>query len=157
MGRRELEPIEKQLDELKLNIPIIIVTINKTESKDFVVFDTNSSAIMPISGTYIKTGWNEYLLCNNTRYGNSENEKIEAYPFPIKLKFKATDETILDDIKVIRALIDQVYQFSRMYWKSVKQQNLPVTILYPEMVAEIFPFFEIQTMPPFGKENLWFL
>jgi len=157
MGRRELEPIEKQLDELNLNIPIIIVTINKTESKDFVVFDTNSSAIMPISGTYIKTGWNEYLLCNNTRYGNSVTEKIEAYPFPIKLKFKATDETILDDIKVIKALIDQVYQFSRMYWKSVKQQNLPVTILYPEMVAEIFPFFEIQTMPPFGKENLWFL
>jgi hypothetical protein len=157
MGRKELEPIEKELDNLNLDIPIIIVTINKTESKDFVVFDTNSKDIMPISGTYIKTGWNEYLLCNNTRYGNSVNEKVEAYPFPIKIKLKATDETIFDDQKVIRALIDQVYQFSRMYWKSVKQQNLPVTILYPEMVAEMVPHFDDPTMPPFGKENLWFL
>lgn len=54
-------------------------------------------------------------------------------------------------------LKDQVYQFSRMYWKSVKQQNLPVTIKYPEMAAEIFPFFEEDKLPDFGKNNLWFL
>ncbi|QQR98395.1 MAG: hypothetical protein IPK18_02365 [Sphingobacteriales bacterium] len=157
MSRKELEPIEKELDELNLDIPIIIVSINKTESKDFVVFDTNSTHTMPISGTFIKTGWNEYLLCNNTRYGLSATEKIESYPFPIKLKLKATDETILDDSKTTKAIVDQVYQFSRMYWKSVKQQNIPVTILYPEMVAEIFPHFEIQELKQFGKDNLWFL
>jgi hypothetical protein len=157
MSRAELEPIEKELDELNLDIPIIIVSINKTESKDFVVFDTNSTHTMPISGTFIKTGWNEYLLCNNTRYGLSATEKIESYPFPIKLKLKATDETILDDSKTTKAIVDQVYQFSRMYWKSVKQQNIPVTILYPEMVAEIFPHFDIQELKQFGKDNLWFL
>ena len=157
MSRAELEPIEKELDELNLDIPIIIVSINKTESKDFVVFDTNSTHTMPISGTFIKTGWNEYLLCNNTRYGLSASEKIESYPFPIKLKLKATDETILDDSKTTKAIVDQVYQFSRMYWKSVKQQNIPVTILYPEMVAEIFPHFDIQELKQFGKDNLWFL
>lgn len=157
MSKAELEPIEKELDELNLDIPIIIVSINKTESKDFVVFDTNSTHTMPISGTFIKTGWNEYLLCNNTRYGLSATEKIESYPFPIKLKLKATDDTILDDSKTTKAIVDQVYQFSRMYWKSVKQQNIPVTILYPEMVAEIFPHFEIQELKQFGKDNLWFL
>lgn len=157
MSKTELEPIEKELDDLNLNIPIIIVSINKTESKDFVVFDTNSTHTMPISGTFIKTGWNEYLLCNNTRYGISANEKIESYPFPIKLKLKATVETILDDYKTTIAIVDQVYQFSRMYWKSVKQQNIPVTILYPEMVAEIFPHFDIQELKQFGKDNLWFL
>ncbi|MEZ5047413.1 MAG: Piwi domain-containing protein [Chitinophagaceae bacterium] len=157
MSKAELEPIEKELDELNLDIPIIIVSINKTESKDFVVFDTNSTHTMPISGTFIKTGWNEYLLCNNTRYGLSATEKIESYPFPIKLKLKATDETILDDSKTTKAIVDQVYQFSRMYWKSVKQQNIPVTILYPEMVAEIFPHFDIQELKQFGKDNLWFL
>ena len=40
---------------------------------------------------------------------------------------------------LINQFIDQVYQFSRMYWKSTNQQSLPVTIKYPEMVAEIFP------------------
>ena len=44
-----------------------------------------------------------------------------------------------------------------MYWKSIKQQNLPVTIKYPEMVAQIFPHFEGDKLPDFGKNNLWFL
>ena len=29
-----------------------------------------------------------------------------------------------------------------MCWKSLRQQNLPVTIKYPEMVAQIAPHFE---------------
>ena len=41
--------------------------------------------------------------------------------------------------------------------KFVRQQNLPVTINYPEMVAEIFPHFEGNEIPDFGKDNLWFL
>jgi hypothetical protein len=50
-----------------------------------------------------------------------------------------------------------VYQFSRIYWKSVSQQSLPVTIKYPEMVARMFPYFQRSSMPQFGKSNLWFL
>jgi hypothetical protein len=44
-----------------------------------------------------------------------------------------------------------------MYWKSVRQQNLPVTIKYPEMVAQIAPHFDGDDIPAYGKENLWFL
>jgi len=44
-----------------------------------------------------------------------------------------------------------------MYWKAVKQQNLPITIKYPEMVAEIVPHFSDAELPQFGKSNLWFL
>jgi len=44
-----------------------------------------------------------------------------------------------------------------MYWKSVKQQNLPVAIKYLEKVAQIFPHFEGDKLPDFGKNNLWFL
>ena len=63
----------------------------------------------------------------------------------------------LKDTKVIKNLIEQVYQFSRMYWKSVRQQNLPVTIKYPEMVAQIAPHFNANDIPEYGKTNLWFL
>jgi hypothetical protein len=51
-------------------------------------------------------------------------------------------------------------QFDRclhMYWKSISQQNLPVTTKYPEMVAEIYPHFQEDNLPDFGKSNLWFL
>jgi len=157
MGKKELEPIEMQLKELGLDIPVIIITVNKTESKDLVIFDSNHKELIPISGTFICIGRNDFLLCNNTRYGSSATEKIEGFPFPIRIKIASTDKTVLEDGKAITDLIDQVYQFSRMYWKSVKQQNLPVTIKYPEMVAEIFPYFENKSIPSFGRDNLWFL
>ncbi len=79
------------------------------------------------------------------------------YPFPIKLSIRCTHEEEAKDPKVVRELINQVYQFSRMYWKSVRQQNLPITLKYPEMVAEIFPHFSGNEIPEFGKDNLWFL
>jgi hypothetical protein len=44
-----------------------------------------------------------------------------------------------------------------MYWKSFKQQNIPVTIKYPEMIARIAPYLDGKIIPNFGKDNLWFL
>ncbi|MBK8808703.1 MAG: hypothetical protein IPO21_19520 [Bacteroidales bacterium] len=82
-----------------------------------------------------------FLLLNNTRY--VENGKLSAkdYHFPIKLSIQPSKPAELT-YKVIKEIITQVYQFSRMYWKSISQQNLPETTIYPEMVAEIIPHFE---------------
>ena len=94
---------------------------------------------------------------NNLRYTYGSFSSADVFPFPIKLNIDCTDKEQLNDIKVIRQLIDQVYQFSRMYWKSVRQQNLPVTIKYSEMIAKIAPHFDGDDIPEFGKGNLWFL
>jgi hypothetical protein len=97
------------------------------------------------------------LLFNNSRYLIEAFAKTDGYPFPIKLSIDCTDEKQLDNEQTIKKLVNQVYQFSRMYWKSVRQQNLPVTIKYPEMVAQIAPYFEGNDIPLYGKNNLWFL
>ncbi len=155
MGKEEIDPIQKVLKTLRLDIPVIIITINKTEANDYVAFDTESQELMPLSGTIIEIAKLKYLLFNNAKY--SESGTTKDYPFPVKLTLSCTDEEYLKDIPTVKELIDQVYQFSRMYWKSIKQQNLPVTIKYPEMVAQIFPHFEGDKLPDFGKNNLWFL
>ena len=155
MGKKEIDPIQKVLNKLNIDVPIIIITINKTEANDYVAFDTSSPELMPLSGTIIEIAKLKYLLFNNTKY--SQDGKAFDYPFPVKLTLNCTDEEYLKDIPTVKELIDQVYQFSRMYWKSIKQQNLPVTIKYPEMVAQIFPHFEGDKLPDFGKNNLWFL
>jgi hypothetical protein len=61
--------------------------------------------------------------------------------------------------KNAEGLIDQVYKFSRIqiYWKCRSQQNLQVTTKYPEMVERIYPHFQEDNLPEFGKSNLWFL
>jgi hypothetical protein len=155
--KTELQPILDILYKLNINIPVFTITINKTESKDLTAFDTLvPDFLMPISGTIIKTSYRQFLLFNNTRYYEEPNVN-GGYPFPIKLSFSCSDPELLKDFRAITELIDQVYQFSRMYWKSVSQQNLPVTIKYPEMVAEMFPHFESDIIPEFGRKSLWFL
>lgn len=159
MSRKNSKKITDMLMRLNFNIPLFIVTINKTEASDYVGFDTENPGLMPISGTYIKLGYNEFLLYNNSRYGN---EGKWEYLFPVKIKLAKIFPSGSKEEKVllmeeVRELLSQIYKFSRMYWKSVKQQNLPITIKYPEMVAEIVPHFEDDYLPEFGRRNLWFL
>jgi len=173
MNNREIAPIIRNLKSIDKNIPIVIISVNKTESNDIVLFDKDYQHKMPYSGTFIPIGRSSYILCNNTRYmpnlnGEHTAEEREAerkqlarmlksFPLPVKLHLQSTDKDIINDPEEVKKLIDQVYQFSRMYWKSVSQQSLPVTTKYPEMVAEIFPHFEGGKLYDFGKSNLWFL
>lgn len=173
MSNKEIAPIIRQLKSIDDNIPIVIISVNKSESSDLVLFDKDYNRKMPYSGTYIPIGMNSYILCNNTRYKPTLNgehtdtereaerkqlaKQLKSFPLPVKLHLQSTDETIIKDPEEVKKLIDQVYQFSRMYWKSVSQQSLPVTTKYPEMVAEIFPHFEGGKIPEFGRNNLWFL
>ncbi len=158
ISQRELKPILDTLyNKLNLQIPVIVVTINKTASKELLAFDTASEGLMPYSGTYIRVAEREYLLFNNTRYDETSKPTAKEYHFPVKIKLTSTHLEMLEDKELVNQLIDEVYQFSRMYWKSVSQQNLPVTLAYPEMVAEMFPYFRYDKLPDFGKETLWFL
>ncbi len=158
MSYKEILPIKKVLFQLGYDhIPIIVITVNKTYSKDYLVFDTNFEELLPYSGTIVNYAKDKYLLFNNTRYVDEEEIEIESYHSPLKLSFQSTHPEAIKDVAVMKELIDQIYQFSRMYWKSVKQQNLPVTVKYPEMVAKIYPYFDMEDLNEFGRSNLWFL
>lgn len=157
IGKKELQPIVDTLHALGLNIPVVVVSINKTESKELVGFDLASPEKMPYSGTFIQVGKNEYLLFNNTRYDTNSKPKKKEFHFPVKIYLSSTSPQIVEDKANVNTFLDQVYQFSRMYWKSTDQQSMPVTIKYPEMVAKIYPHFTNDYLPEFGKNNLWFL
>jgi len=168
--KKEATRIMEMLDSLNLNIPVYVVSINKTESEDLVLFDSQSTysdingthqSFMPLSGTWanlgrVREGY-RYLLCNNTRYGDDSFRATDGFPFPVKLTICCFGGNGADiDTPTIELLIGQVYQFSRIYWRSVRQQGLPVTIKYPEMIAEIMPHFDNPTVYP-EKGCLWFL
>jgi hypothetical protein len=168
--KREFKKVEDMLHSLNLDIPVYIVTINKTESEDIVLFDEKSTyqtrqgeikeSLMPYSGKWVNLGpsreGHRYLLCNNTRYEGEQFNAMDGFPFPIKLTIACPNRDDEIETPVVQQLIDQVYQFSRIYWKSVKQQGLPVTIKYPEMIAEIMPHFNDKTI--YTESNcLWFL
>ena len=159
MSYEELKPIIRGMHTLGLKIPLYILNINKTEAEDIIAYDLNwNKKLMPVSGTYIRISENQFLLFNNARYPSDRfYSDTDGYPFPIKIKISSPDEDAFEDADVVLELLTQVYQFSRLYWKSLRQQNVPITIKYPEMVAEIAPRFESKEIPPFGQETLWFL
>lgn len=157
MSYEEEEPIRKLLEHLNLRLPYVILTINSTESKDYVLFDSSFDGKMPQSGTFIKTKPNELIICNNTRYSHNTATRIDGFPLPIKIKFKTYNYEKINDPDIIRELVDQVYQFSRMYWKSVRQRTKPVTIEYSELVAKMLSHFENKELNQFARNSLWFL
>lgn len=157
MSWQEEEPIRKLLKQLNLSVPYVVISINETKSRDYVLFDNEFDGKMPQSGTFIKIRWNEFLLCNNTRYSRRTATRIDGYPFPIKVKIKPYNFEKIDDMQVVAELIDQVYQFSRMYWKSVRQRNMPVTIEYSKLIAGMITNFENKELVPFARNSLWFL
>lgn len=160
MTEEEIAPIETALKELHLPtpIPIFIVHVNKTEAKDIIAWDNDwKGNWMPYSGTYISIGNRKYLLFNNSRYPNENFNSMDGFPFPIKLSIHCSIEKQLENGQTINELVNQVYQFSRMYFKSLTQQNLPVTVKYPEIIAELAPYMESADLPDNSKNNLWFL
>lgn len=161
LSKKELAPIEKGLAELGLDIPVIVISINKTLSNDVVGFDLSQSNLMPYTGTYLSIGNEQYLLYNSGYMEDKTYNKREGYPFPIKLSIKKYPAKSLLSKSLEEAsvpeLLFQICQFSQLYWKSVSKQSLPVTLKYPEMLAQIVPHFQHTELPQTGKETLWFL
>jgi hypothetical protein len=157
MSDKEIKPIKEGMEKLGLNVPLYILNINKTEAQDIIAYDKGWNELMPKSGSFIRIGFNKFLLFNNARYNNDNRYPAsEGYPFPIKISISSPDKDAFDDANITLELLTQVYQFSRLYWKSLRQQNVPITIKYPEMVAQLAPLFE-NRIPDDVNDKLWFL
>lgn len=118
-------------NEFRLNIPFAIVEINDSKSQMDICFDTDYSMGMPESGTYVRVNKNEYLLFNNTRYQKNPLRSVSE-ELPIKVAIHFADTGGFSH----KELISQVYEFSRLYWKGLKQRSQPATTIYAKLIAE---------------------
>ena len=151
------------MSELQLQIPVVVVTVNKTFSDDLVGFDLSTSHLMPASGHYLAISPYQYLLYNNqlTKGESEETSDREGYPFPLKIflqqyKPGSSVSMPLTSEEAIPVL-EQLCRFSLLYWKSVSRQWMPVTLRYPEMLAQIAPHFRYKDWGELGSDSLWFL
>ena len=129
---KEQKSIEDLIQkELRLNIPFAIVEINDSKSQMDICFDKDFAMGMPESGTYVRVSKTEYLLFNNTRYQKNPLRGVaEELPIKIAIHFADTGGFSHKD------LISQVYEFSRLYWKGLKQRSQPATTIYAKLIAE---------------------
>lgn len=147
--------IEKMLsDELNLKIPVVFVEINDTKTSKDICFDLDYDLLMPKSGSYIGLKPNEYLLFNNLRYWEKPANPIKQEEYPIKIKIYDPRGSFQHD-----KLISQVYEFSRLYWKGLKQKAQPVTTLYSKLIADYVSHFEGNQIPENNTTHrtIWFV
>ncbi len=156
-NQKEFKEISKAFREFNFDIPFIFVEINDSKAKDLIAFDLSNEYSMPISGTCweIRKG-EEYILFNNTRYGSDAGKYKDEYPIKIKLYFS---EMIKPTNEIIKETLAQVYEFSRIYWKSLKQQCKPVTIIYSDLIAKYSANFQNNSVPDsdVAKRTPWYL
>lgn len=153
----EEQQIVDKIRELQFNTDVYLLKITIATSHDPIAFDNEWGNLMPTSGTIIKLQHDTFLLFNNERYVPKMGYKDpEHFSLPIKIVMNTLDTSTYPNDKQSMELLTQVYQFSRLYWKSLKQQNLPITVKYPEMLAQIATQFEAP-IPEHAKDRLWFL
>lgn len=157
LNKRESAQVERMLSRMNIECPVYVINIVSAVNEDLIAFDEEHPDRMPLSGTYVRLRRHEYLLYNNERYANGM--KADTL-YPIKLTItqgRSNSQAAPLDPLVAKQLITQVYQFCRLYWKSVKMQRVPITIAYPEMVAQCVPHFKAEELPEYGRQHLWML
>ncbi len=156
-NQEEFKEISKAIKEFSFDMPFIFVEINDSKAKDLIAFDLKTEYTMPVSGTCweIRKG-EEYILFNNTRYGNDAGKYKDEYPIKIKLYF---NQMVNPTDEFINEILAQVYEFSRIYWKSLKQQCKPVTIIYSDLIAMYTANFNNNKVPDsnVAKTTPWYL
>jgi len=163
MKKADWKPIFEMLRDFDIrDIPVIVVTLSKSETKDIIGFSKDCKDLMPLAGTYFKVGERTWLLYNNMKTDQESWDKLKSrktYHFPIKIKLDCRNADIMNDEGTVADLIQQVFQLSRMFWKTVDQQNLPITVKYPAILTEFLPYFRYEEIPnpAFGCKSLWFL
>jgi len=159
MSTREERGLLGVLGSLSLSLPYVVLTLRGDLSGGIVVFDEEFPGKMPVSGTIIQIRQGDYLLCNNSRYERKTPTRIDDYPLPVRVTLSKSRGVDTDSPESIRDLLDQVYQFSRMYWRTIKQKGKPVTIGYSRIIAKMVAHFENKTLPDTqaARKSLWFL
>lgn len=159
MNKVEERNLLNILSDLNISIPYVVLTITDDAGKDYVIFDEDYDGLMPVSGTYVRVRQNTYVLANNERYEKSAVLKIADFPYPVKIHFSKSRDVDLQNPEIVKELIYQVYQFSRIYWRSIRQKSKPVTILYSEKIAEMARYFQDGKLPEnmVSHKALWFL
>jgi hypothetical protein len=155
ISNKAFQPIREMIQRLQPGIPVIVIRINSTPSEFTLIRDTGNPAGLPPDGSYFHLGDHQYVFYINDY--ESAGTIPSHLPMPVQLGFKSSDPDLLHDPETIHDLMQQVYLFSKLYWRSLRQPAIPVTVSYPKMLAGSAVWFQRQTLPTNVMGVPWFL
>ncbi|MCK9451405.1 MAG: hypothetical protein M0Q90_06920 [Bacteroidales bacterium] len=154
LSNRQFMPVKKMLEAYDPGLAFYVVRVNQGMTDDFFVKAVQDTYGLPADGSVFRLSNQDYLLYVN---GYTGEGKPKAQPMPVRCYLQANKPKLLDDQETVMELLQQVYDFTRLYWRSVKQASVPVTIGYPRLLVSQTAWFEGTSLPGGLEERPWFL
>ncbi len=154
LSQKEFEPILKKIKAFDAKIPVFVVHVNNSRTTAYFVRDQAGPDQFPVDGSVFALGKNDYLLYINTHHGS---KKAMYQPMPVRCYLWASDNSLLNNEEQVQGLLQQVYDFAHLHWRSLRQPSVPVTVLYPSLLASHVAWFEGTGMTETSSNKIWFL
>ena len=129
-GKREIEAIEKALQNTGLDIPYCLIHLN--EYSNFHIFDSSHLTYIPPSGTLINLSRRESLLLLDGRFGDKRSRIGVPRVLDIRMDKRSTA-----NIELFPKLVNQINNFASMNWRGFNSAKIPVTINYSKLIAKM--------------------
>lgn len=154
IGHDAFKPILQKMYAFDPGIPVILVKINSTRTEEYFVRDTSKPSGYPVNGTVFRLYGHNYLVYVS-RFDGTGEPKLQ--PMPLRCAISSSNNSILNDEALVLSLLQQAYDFAHLYWRSVNQTSVPVTVQYPTMLAGMTAWFDNESIPGGVGELPWFL
>lgn len=154
ISKREFEPVRRMIHSFGADIPVFVVEIKSNAVVHSFVGDTGNATGLPADGSVFRVGKLSYLLYINGFDGQGDPKH---QPMPMHCQLKASDNALLEDHALVMELLGQVYHFSKLHWRSIKQSPLAVTVDYPRLLVSHTTWFDGHSLPEKVKGMPWFL
>lgn len=152
MSDREFAPILKIIQDFDSKVELYVLKINVSGTDDYAVRDHANIYGYPKDGSVFRLNPGDYLLYRNG-YDGTGSPKLQ--PMPLRIYIHKSSRPLSEADAM--ALLEEVYLFTRLNWRSVGDTSLPVTVSFPKLYASQRAWFEGESLPQGVRERPWFL
>lgn len=152
MSDREFAPILQIIQDFDSKVELYVLKINESGTDDYAVRDHTNTYGYPKDGSVFRLNPGDYLLYRNG-YDGTGSPKLQ--PMPLRIYIHKSSRPLSEAGAM--ALLEEVYLFTRLNWRSVGDTSLPVTVRFPKLYASQRAWFEGESLPQGVRERPWFL
>lgn len=130
-----------------------VVKVN--QNNRFFAFNRGTNSLVPYEGSYIRLGWDEYLVWFEGIFPDKETVN-KVFPGPTHLQFlKVSDDALIED----QVLLQDLINLSGANWREFNAKSAPVSVFYCHLVADLVHDFQSRGLPLPAVQDLrpWFL
>lgn len=151
----EIQRVTQQTAETESGAKCRFAVVKVNHRRRFFGANRSVNSIVPYEGTYVRLGYNEYLVWFEGILPDKPTV-IKAFPGPTHLQFLQVGEKAEIGKEI---LLQDLVNLSGANWRGFNAKSTPVSVFYCHLVANLVHDFHERNLPLPAVEELrpWFL